>query len=98
MADDKRLPAETIWPRDMADRVDRLRGATMEVVVELGRSRVPLSDVLNAEAGTIFETDKLSGMPMEIMVNGTLFARGEMVVVGDVLATRVTDLIRPDRP
>ncbi len=85
------------WPRDMAKRVDRLGRATREVVVELGRSKVPLEDVLNAESGTIFETDKLSGMPMEIMVNGALYARGEVVAVGDNLAVRVTDLITPEQ-
>lgn len=93
MADDKKARAEPIWPRSMADRVDRLQGASMEVVVELGRARVPLEDVLNAEKGTLFETDKLSGMPMEIMVNGTLYAKGEMVVVGDRLAARVTEIV-----
>ena len=98
MADKAKTDAEGIWPRDMATRVDRLRGASMEVVVELGRSRVPLSEVLNAETGTIFETEKLSGMPMEILVNGTLYGHGEVVVVGDNLAIRVTDLERPDTP
>ena len=88
---------ESTWPRDLAKRVDRLGRATMEVVVELGRSKVPLEAVLNAEPGTIFETDKLSGMPMEIMVNGTLYARGEVVVVGDNMAIRVTDLITPEQ-
>ena len=88
--------AESAWPRDLAKRVDRLGRATMEVVVELEGSKVPLEDVLNAEPGTIFETDKLSGMPMEIMVNGTLYARGEVVAVGDNMAIRVVDLIGPE--
>ena len=88
---------ESTWPRDLAKRVDRLGRATMEVVVELGRSKVPLEDVLNAEPGTIFETEKLAGMPMEIMVNGTLYARGEVVAVGDNMAIRVTDLITPEQ-
>ncbi len=85
---------DTAWPRDMMSRVGRLGRATMEVVVELGRARIPLEDVLNAEPGSIFETDKLSGMPMEIFVNDVLFARGETVVVGDQLAVRVTDLVK----
>jgi flagellar motor switch protein FliN/FliY len=51
-----------------------------------------------AESGTIFETDKLSGMPMEIMVNGTLYGRGEVVAVADQMAIRVTELIRPEAP
>ena len=94
MADKAKAPAESIWPRDMAERVERLNGASMEVTVELGRARVPLKDVLNAEKGTMFETEKLAGMPMEIMVNGTLYGHGEVVVVGDHLAVRVTDLVK----
>lgn len=96
MADETKAEVEPIWPRELSERVDRLRGATMEVTVELGRTRVPLADVLNAEHGTIFETDKLSGMPMEILVNGTLYGRGEIVAVGDQMAVRVVELVSPE--
>lgn len=92
--DETEIQEDAAWPRDMMARVGRLGRATMEVVVELGRARVPLEDVLNAEVGTIFETDKLCGLPMEIFVNEVLFARGETVVVGDQLAVRVTDLVK----
>ncbi|MGA1197170.1 MAG: FliM/FliN family flagellar motor switch protein [Candidatus Latescibacterota bacterium] len=46
--------------------------------------------------GAIVETRKLSGQPMEVMVNERLFGRGEVVVVGDNLAIRITDLKKPD--
>ncbi len=90
---DETNAVDSAWPREMSERVNRLGRATMEVVIELGRTRVPLEDVLNAEPGTIFETDKLSGMPMEILVNGTLYARGDVVAVGDQMAIRVVDLV-----
>ena len=67
----------------------------MEVTVELGRVRVPLETVLQAEPGSVFETTKLSGQPFEILVNGALYGRGEAVVIGDNLAIRVTELIAP---
>ena len=89
--------ADSAWPRDMLKRVNRLGRSTMEVVVELGRMRIPLEDVLNAEPGTIFETDKLAGMPMEILVNGTLYARGEVVALRDQMAVRVVDLVPPEK-
>ena len=46
--------------------------------------------------GNVVETQKLSGQPMEIMVNGRLFGKGEVVVVGDNLAIRITDLHKPE--
>jgi len=52
---------------------------------------------LNAEPGTIFETDKLAGMPMEILVNGTLYARGEVVALRDQMAVRVVDFVPPEK-
>ncbi len=88
--------ADPNWPRDVDTRLKRLGGATMEVTVELGRTRLPLEEILNAESGSIIETDKLSGQPLEILVNGALFGKGEIVVVGDNLAVRITDLIAPE--
>lgn len=89
------LPEDPNWPRDLKARLARVSEATMEVTIELGRSRVPLKNVLNAKPGVIFETSKLSGQPMEVMVNGSLFGRGEVVVIGDNLAIRMTELAKP---
>jgi flagellar motor switch protein FliN/FliY len=84
------------WPRDVDARLKRLGGATMEVTVELGRTRMPLEEILGAEPGHVIETEKLSGMPLDILVNGSLFGKGEMVVIGDNLAVRICDLIKPE--
>ena len=87
--------ADPNWPRDVDARLRRLGKASMEVTVELGRTRLPLEAILNAEAGSLIETAKLSGMPMDILVNGALFAKGEIVVIGDHLAVRITDMLKP---
>lgn len=84
------------WPRDVDARLKRLGGATMEVTVELGRAKMPLEEILSAEPGHVIETEKLSGMPLDILVNGSLFGLGEIIVIGDNLAVRVTDLIEPE--
>ena len=83
------------WPREVDARLDRIGDAEMDIAVLLGRRRIPLEDVLNAEAGTVYELEKTNGMPMEILVNGTLFGYGEIVVVGDRLAIRVVQLLKP---
>lgn len=76
--------------------VNRYDDVPMKVSIELGRVTKTLNDILEWKEGSIVETKKLSGMPMEIMVNGSLFGRGEVVVVGDNLAIRITDLEKPN--
>ena len=88
--------ADPNWPRDLAVRLKRIGKVSMEVTVELGRVRIPLEQVANAKEGSLVQLEKLSGQPMEIMVNGALFGLGEIVVVGDNLAVRVTELTAPE--
>ena len=76
--------------------VNRYDDVPMKVSIELGRVTKTLSDILEWQEGSVVETKKLSGMPMEIMVNGSLFGHGEVVVVGDNLAIRITDLQKPN--
>tara|TARA_Y100000588_G_C14224778_1_gene912637 strand:+ start:1326 stop:1745 length:420 start_codon:yes stop_codon:yes gene_type:complete len=76
--------------------VERYNDVPMHVSIELGRVPKSLRDILEWKEGSIVETQKLSGMPMEIMVNGSLFGKGEVVVVGDNLAIRITELQKPD--
>jgi flagellar motor switch protein FliN/FliY len=83
-------------PGELEKFVDRYDDVKLRVSIELGRVTKSLRDILEWREGSIVETRKLSGMPMEIMVNGSLFGRGEVVVVGDNLAIRITDLVHPD--
>jgi len=66
------------------------------VTVELGRTRLPLEQVVNLEPGSLVELEKLSGQAVDVRVNGTLFGRGEIVVVGEQMAVRMTELLRPE--
>jgi len=84
------------WPRDLEARLTRLEKTTMEIKIVLGRTQLTLEELSNLKEGGIVETRTLSGMPMEILVNGTLFGKGEIVVIGDNLAVRVVDLVSPD--
>ena len=76
--------------------VVRFDDVPLKVSIELGRVALPIRDILEWREGAIVETAKLSGQAMEIMVNGKLFGRGEVVVVGDNLAIRITELETPD--
>ncbi len=84
------------WPRDLDARLQRLGKAGLEVSVVLGSTKLPIEEIVNAEQGTLFELDRMSGQPMDILVNGTPFAKGEIVIVGDHLAVRINELLAPE--
>ncbi len=80
-----------------ASQLTRLRDVQLSVTVELGRTSMSVSDVLSLEIGSVVELDRAAGAPIDVRVNGTLLARGEVVVVDDEYAIRVTEMIDPDR-
>ncbi len=85
-----------IAPEEPQKNVNRFDDVTLHVSIELGRVAVPVREILGWREGNVVETEKLSGQPMEIMVNGRQFGKGEVVVVGDNLAIRITDLHTPE--
>jgi flagellar motor switch protein FliN len=73
--------------------LDLLMDVDMRLTVELGRARLKFRDVLNLTAGSVVELSKLTSEPVDIMVNGALLASGEVVVVDDHFAIRITKLL-----
>jgi flagellar motor switch protein FliN/FliY len=67
----------------------------LRVTVELGRTKMPVSELLNLTQGSVIELTKLAGEPMEVLVNDKLIARGEAVVVNEKFGVRLTDIISP---
>ena len=67
----------------------------LKVTVELGRTKMPVSELLNLTQGSVIELAKLAGEPMEVLVNDKLIARGEAVVVNEKFGVRLTDVISP---
>ncbi|MGE0761698.1 MAG: flagellar motor switch protein FliN [Bdellovibrionales bacterium] len=67
----------------------------LRVTVELGRTKMVVSDLLNLGQGSVIELNKLAGEPMEVLVNDKLVARGEAVVVNEKFGVRLTDIISP---
>jgi flagellar motor switch protein FliN/FliY len=67
----------------------------LKVTVELGRTKMPVSELLNLTQGSVIELSKLAGEPMEVYVNDKLIARGEAVVVNEKFGVRLTDIISP---
>lgn len=77
------------------DDIDRLLDITLMVSVELGRKQMQIKDILDLGPGKIVELEKLAGEPVDLLVNGKLLARGEVVVVDENFGVRITDLIDP---
>ena len=67
----------------------------VQLSVELGRTRVPIKNILQLAQGSVIELDGFAGEPLDVMVNGCLIAQGEVVVVGERFGIRLTDIITP---
>jgi flagellar motor switch protein FliN len=72
-----------------------LMDVQMSVTVELGRTKMYIKDILGLGAGSIIELDKLAGEPVDLLVNGKLIAKGEVVVIDENFGVRVTDIVSP---
>jgi flagellar motor switch protein FliN/FliY len=70
-----------------------LMDVSMELTVELGRTKWKIKDILGMGEGTIIELDKLAGEPVDILVNNNLIARGEVVVIDENFGVRVTEIV-----
>ncbi|OFZ22420.1 MAG: flagellar motor switch protein FliN [Bdellovibrionales bacterium RIFOXYA1_FULL_36_14] len=75
--------------------LDFILDIPLKVTVELGRTTVIVKDLLQLGQGSVLELDKLAGEPLEILVNGKLVAKGEVVVVNEKFGIRLTDIISP---
>ena len=89
--EDSAAKEQTTGDRDL----DFVLDIPLEVSVELGRTRMLINDLLQLGQGSVVELTKLASEPMEIFVNGKLFARGEAVVVNEKFGVRLADVISP---
>jgi flagellar motor switch protein FliN/FliY len=75
--------------------LDMLMDVPLKITVELGRTRMSLRQTLDLVQGSVIELDRLAGDPVDVFVNERLLAKGEVVVVDDKFAVRITELIDP---
>ena len=76
--------------------LDVLLDVPLEITVELGRVRMLVREILDLGTGSIVEVDKSAGEPVDVMVNGRLVAKGEVVVIEDNLGVRITEIVNPN--
>jgi flagellar motor switch protein FliN/FliY len=77
-------------------RLGRISNVAMDLTVELGRVRMSVREVLSLEPGAVIELDRSVGAPADVLLNGRLIARGEVVVVDQDYAVRITRILDPE--
>ncbi|MES1983102.1 MAG: flagellar motor switch protein FliN [Pseudomonadota bacterium] len=75
--------------------LDMIMDIPVQLTVELGRSKIPIKNLLQLAQGSVVELSGLAGEPLDVLINGFLIAQGEVVVVDEKLGIRVTDIITP---
>lgn len=76
-------------------KLDAILDIPVHISMEIGRTQISIRNLLKLNQGSVVELDRLAGEPMDVLVNGTLIARGEVVVVNDKFGLRLTDIISP---
>jgi len=80
---------------EMSHDIDLIMDIPVQLTVELGRTRIPIKNILQLAQGSVVELEGLAGEPMDVLVNGCLIAQGEVVVVNEKFGIRLTDIITP---
>jgi flagellar motor switch protein FliN len=93
MADDQEFREDK---EELGINLDFILDIPLLVTVELGRARFPIQDLLKIGKGSVLELNKLVGEPLEVLVNGKPVARGEVVVVDEKFALRLTNIAQPN--
>ena len=75
--------------------LDLIMDVRLALTLEVGRARISVRNLLGLTQGSVVELDKLAGEPLDVLVNGTLVAHGEVVVVNEKFGIRLTDVVSP---
>ncbi len=75
--------------------LDVILDVPLSLTLEVGRTRLSIRELLKLTQGSVIELDRVAGEPLDVMINGTLVAHGEVVVVNDKYGVRLTDVVSP---
>jgi flagellar motor switch protein FliN/FliY len=85
--------AETGLPT--GDKFEVILDVPVTLSLEVGRTRIAIRNLLHLNQGSVVELDRAAGEPLDVFVNGTMVAHGEVVVVNDKFGVRLTDVVSP---
>ena len=89
------LAPQPVAARSGDGNLDVILDIPVSLSMEVGRTEITINDLLQLSQGSVVELDRLAGEAMDVMVNGTLIAHGEVVVVDEKFGIRLTDVISP---
>ncbi|MGV8923909.1 MAG: flagellar motor switch protein FliN [Thermomonas sp.] len=75
--------------------LDVILDVPVSLSLEVGRTRIPIRNLLQLNQGSVVELERAAGEPLDVYVNGTLIAQGEVVVINDRFGVRLTDVVSP---
>lgn len=84
-----------VVPHNSDARLDVILDIPVTLSMEVGRTHIPIRNLLQLNQGSVVELDRLAGEPLDVLVNGTLIAHGEVVVVNEKFGIRLTDVMSP---
>ena len=87
------LTADATGAADL--NLDVILDVSVALSLEVGRARIPIRNLLQLNQGSVVELERGAGEPLDVFVNGTLIAQGEVVVVNDRFGVRLTDVVSP---
>ena len=79
-----------------AEKLKILESIEVALSIEVGRTEMTIKDLLLLNEGSVVELDRLAGEPLDILVNGAIIAKGEVVMVGERYGVRFTDIVDPE--
>lgn len=94
------IDAEPLTRRAERAGVENLRvleNIEVQMTVEVGRAEITIRDLLRLNEGSVVELDRLAGDPLDIRINGTMVAKGEVVMVGERFGVRVGEIVDPEK-
>lgn len=77
--------------------LDLIMDVRLDLTLEVGRTRITVRNLLDLTQGSVVELDKLAGEPLDVLVNGTLVAHGEVVMVNEKFGIRLLDVVSPEK-
>ena len=106
VASEVQQPAEQVSPASFSsfaptptnaagNDINMILDIPVQLTVELGRTRIPIKNILQLAQGSVVELEAMAGEPMDVLVNGYLIAQGEVVVVNEKFGIRLTDIVTP---
>ena len=88
---------EQVESTDGTENLKVLENIDVNLTVEVGRTEITIRDLLRLNEGSVVELDRLAGDPLDIMVNNTKIAKGEVVMVGERFGVRFGEIVDPEK-